>query len=117
MAKNLRTFHGAIFLPVPKSSATSFGDFVEIAIDVVSSFMEILREMLGTGTAAKILWSSFKTYALGGGQGNSLTPSTGIVGRIRNHLRIEASYPARWIRSQGLPMDSNCLTILKWQWC
>ena len=79
--------------------------------------MVILREMLGTGTAAKIFWSSFKTYALGGGQGNSLTPGTGIVGRIRNHLRIEASYPARWIRSQGLPMDSNCLTILKWQWC
>jgi hypothetical protein len=39
------------------------------------------------------------------------------VGRIRNHLRIEASYPAGWIRSQGLPMDSNYLTILKWQWC
>ena len=72
--------------------------------------------MLGTGTA-KIFWSSFKTYALGGGQGNSLTPGTGIVGRIRNHLRIDASYPARWIQSQGLPMDSNCLTILKWQWC
>ena len=72
--------------------------------------------MLGTGTA-KIFWSSFKTYALGGGQGNSPTPGTGIVGRIRNHLRIDASHPARWIRSQGLPMDSNCLTILKWQWC